>query len=154
MPSQLWAVQDALAAVLTSALDVRVLNGPEKLVGNPPPVMVLVGGDGETADDDFATATQTRSGMGNDWREEAGTVTSVIWAQSGSDLAALRAAAKTVLDDCEAAIQADRTLGGALDDKTAALAEVTEVRKREYQTKAGPVVRVTFVVSYGALLTT
>lgn len=83
-------------------------------------------------------------------RDEAGTLTLAVIAQSGrsddGDLAAARTAASEVLDELAAEIEADSTMGGATSD-----AWISNVDTFPGRNDAGAVVRQVVTVSYETL---
>lgn len=153
MPTRLRDVHAALVSVFTAAFaaddTVGVYNGAA-LSGNTERTQILVG----LADDEgqIGRATQALSAVGNNWRDEEGAIFCAVESWAGNGIAELREIAEAALNVCEAAVRAGRTLGGVLT--APGLAEVTEVGWGERQTENGPVVRWSFTVSYGALLTT
>lgn len=162
MPTALWDVRAALAAMFAAALEQRVSDGP---LGNTtaPKAFVIVGSTGGDVgsdtfglgdiDDDGCSVSQARSKVGNNWRDETGSITCAAWAwNGGSAFGPLRTTVSGIVDVIEAALQADRSLGQLLVPP--GNAEFTDLRFAEQQTKKGAVVRAVFTVSYTALLTT
>jgi hypothetical protein len=157
MPTRLWAVRNALAAItITSGASVH--NGPLPPKSTPPKQFLLIGSDGGAdgfggeLGDDATSIEQSESELGNNWRNEEGDIVCAAWVWSGgTDLVPLRAAASAITDEVEAFLIADRSLGGVLTPP--GLARFTGLRFQETQTSKGAVVRALFTVSYRALLT-
>lgn len=115
-------------------------------------VRVVVGGDGSgTPGEDSlaATSTQRPVAFEDEPADEAGSVQCAIVADSGDDgptaLATLRSTTLPVLAALEAAVRADRTLGGAV-----ANAYVSEVQLFQSRIR-GAELRRPFVVAFEAL---
>lgn len=158
MSTQLWVVQERLQQLLTAAVPAKtiVYRGP-RTRSNVPKRFVLIGTDGGEfglgANDDGMSAEQAPSASGpGTWRDESGEIVCAAWGWSGDDLETVRTDVQALFAGCEGAIYADRSLGGLLP--STGRAEVTGFGIRETQTDKGPVVRVVFTVSYGALITT
>jgi hypothetical protein len=159
MNTKVWEVRAALLTVFTAAMPagIEVSDGPMTRI--PPPKLSLLigtdgGDDGFGSLDDGALARQRRSSLGpGTWRDEEGAVVCSAWAWSGArkfDL--LRSQVKDLVDRCEAAVGADRSLGGVVVTQPAG-AEVTEIAFREDQFTKGAYVRASFTVAYTALIT-
>lgn len=158
MPTRVFDVRAALTAAITTPLrPIEVINGPRSR-STAPKQFVLVGSDGGDTglgdgSEDGMVVDQTRSKVGNNWRDELGLIICSAWAWSGgTDFAPLREQASEMLTIVESALLADRSLGGVLP--STGLAEFGGVRLRERQESDGAVVRAVFTVSYRALLTT
>jgi len=156
MPTLLWDVQEALVPLFAAAVPsgVKVHRGPRGRTASEKRY-VLVGTDGgttgvESGDDQAMNAVQQESDMGpGGWRDEAGSVTCSVWSWTGSSKADIpRDDAKAIYEACEAAVLANRSLGGL-----SRFTEVTTIGIREEQTNAGPVVRVVFAINYLGLVT-
>lgn len=157
MSTDLWVVQAALMAQYESVVpeDAKVYRGP-RTRSFVPQLFVLVGTDGGefglASSDDGMSAEQQASSTGpGTWRDETGEITCSAWAWSGGELETVRAQAQELFALCEGVIYTDPSLGGALP--TTSRAQVTEVAIRESQTDKGPVVRVSWSVSYISLIT-
>lgn len=163
MATMVWAVQDALLGALTGPAEdagARVFDGQRKS-GDTPKLFLVVGSDSDdpfTDPDDVvdalaSTAQQSSSTLGaGDWRDERGGVLCSIVAWSGAaDFSPLRTMAAAVLSASEAAVAADRSLGGLLVGPGA---ELGEIRVWERRTKQGTAVGVVFTVTYQATITT
>lgn len=161
MPSLLWSVREALYELLAETLvGTQVYDGP-RTAGDVPKKFVVVGADsddpfsapGELEPDDTltATATQEWSTMGpGAWRTEKGSVlcTAVAWS-GDSKFGPLRAQVEELVDAIEAALLADRQLGGAIGTGV----ELAEVRVWERRTKKGAAVGAVLAVAYESELT-
>lgn len=154
MPSALWLVRPALHSRFDAALTVPVYDGPRVRTETPKQFVVVGANTGGGEDIGPAMrSVQTPSPHDGTWRHEEGEVDCVAVAWAGdSDLAALRTAARALVDACETAVNADRSLGGLLQP-TNNFAEVTALEIREAQTDKGAFVEAVFTVSYGTLLT-
>lgn len=147
MSTLLWDAQAAVKALLSVAVDVPVY-GAGDLVGSDTRAYVTVGAVG---DGDELTATQERSSLGNGWLDVVIAIPVLVTAWSGdSDIAPIRATAKTLLSACTSALNADQTLGGLLTPPV--LSEVTDLSLREGQTPNGALVEAGFTTSHSALL--
>lgn len=144
----LWDVQDAVTALLTATVSTPVYS-TDDLIGDDARAYVTVGERDPDSDD--VTAERSLADAGNRWHDELGAIQCVIECWDGDDMAAVRAAARTLLEQCVGAINADPTLGGLL--KAPGFAFVSLVGLRQAQTSNGPLVRVAFTVSYAALIT-
>lgn len=161
MPTRLWAVRDALfdLAKAHAGTGVEVFNGPLPAKSTPPKKFVLIGTDGgddgfgSAFGDEASTIEQTESDLGgNGWRDEDGLIICAAWAWSGdTDLAPVRSTTSDIVLAIEAAVRADRTLGGVLI--LPGLATFTSARFQEAQTSKGALARALFTVSYRALIT-
>lgn len=154
MTFHLWDVRSALVDTFTAAVasDVIVIDGPRSS-GSTPKQFVVVGAVGDDVlgvePGDGAAASHEWSTMGPGERQELGEVQSTIVAWSGAtDLEVLRDQVQAIADACEAAVVADPSLGGVLDDMHEA--DVTGLRVSEAQTTDGAVVAAVLTVSYGA----
>ncbi len=156
MPSKLWAVHQALTDLFSLTVAVPVFNGPVAQA-QMPPAFVLVGTDGgETGTGEGASegtsARQSWAALAGRSRQEEGEVICAAWAWSGStDITPLRATATGLTDQMEAAVFADKKLGGVLG--ASGNCEVTALARWEAQRAAGAVVRVSLTVAYTARLT-
>jgi hypothetical protein len=117
--AQVSAVDDVIAALLTAldtALTVPVYDGlPATSAADTE--FVLVGDDGavETVGEPAATNTQNWATFELGSRAEEGTVTCAVISQSGDDdLAARRAASKTLMTSIETALRATDNLAGVV----------------------------------------
>jgi hypothetical protein len=115
-------------------------------------VRVIVGGDGtgEPGDPSLAASSAQRPvAFEDDPADEAGSVQCAIIADSGDDgptaLATLREATLPILAALEAAVRADRTLGGAVANAWISEVQLVQSRVR------GSELRRPFTVTYEAL---
>lgn len=152
MPSALRTVRSALFDLYTEALSVPVFNGPRPRSATPKQYL-LVGVNGIEEIEAGMRSNQTPSSLSGDWWDETGEVdcTAVAW-QGETDMTAIRAAAKSIVDICETALRDDRHLGGLLVPANNT-AEQTRLDIREQQTSKGPLVEAVFTVSYSTTLT-
>jgi hypothetical protein len=158
--TRLWDVRSALLTTFKGVVprDVEVIDGP-LTASTPPKAFVLVGSDGGEdgygARDDGASVRQRRSKLGpGGWRDEDGAVVCSVWAWDGNRrFDRLRVKVRELVDLCEAAVAADRSLDGLLTTPPAG-AELTELAFREDQFTKAAVVRATFTIAYTAVLTT
>ena len=153
--SLLADVYDALVDGFTAGLSVPVLDGP--LLQSPSvEAWVMVGATELPPDIDgeLAQSNSNRSAMGNgEFRDDQGFVTFSAWSWSG-DPAAVRTCRRTatdLLDQCEAVVAADPSLGGVL--KFGFFADVGSSALTQWQTDKGCTVRATSTVTYQTLLT-
>lgn len=151
--TSLSAVIDALVDRLSGALTVPVYDGPQPV--SPSSKQFVIVGGSETAGNDGIEAESmvSRSSMGNgELRDEQGSVTCSVWSWGGSTWSRdVRDLALALLDECEAAVRADPSLGGVL--KSPFFAEFNSARIRQEQTPSGSLVRAVFAVTYTNLLT-
>lgn len=156
MASALWVVRPALLAILEDAAassGATVYDGPRPR-GETPKLFLLVGANSGLEEGSAALrSVQSPSSLSGTWREEIGEIDCVAVAWTGEgDMTTIRNDAKSLIDACEAAINADRSLGGVLTLRSN-LAELTRLDIREERTDKGPFVEATFTVSYGTVLT-
>ena len=148
-------VQNALVALFTTALDgvADVYDGPRKRTGNPTQYLI-VGVNGLDESGPAVRSTQGPSTMSGDWRDEAGEIdcTLVTWTGDPDGLDTIRATSDTTIGLCEAAVNADRRLGGLLQPANN-FAHLTALDLREAQTSKGPFVEAVFTISYSTVLT-
>lgn len=153
MPSALRDVRAYLATLYDEANpDVPVYEGPRNRQPAPK-CYLLVGVNGIDELEAGMRSAQVVSPLSGDgWREEAGEVdsTAVAWT-GGEDMTQIRDDVETLVAACEAAVNADRTLGGLL--RLTGFAEVTSLDVRESRTDKGPFVEAVFTTSYSTLLT-
>ena len=155
MPSALRDVRSALVTLYTAKFAgtaTKVFNGP-RVRSAVPKQYLLVGVNGIDELEAGMRAVQNPSSLSGVWRDEAGEVdcTAVAWT-GDTDMTTIRAAAEGIVDACEIALNADRSLGGLLTLKSN-LAEVTRLDIREQRTDKGPFVEAVFTVSYTTTLT-
>lgn len=150
--TSLSAVIDALVDRLSGALSVPVYDGPQPV--SPSSKQFVIVGGSETAGNDGIEAESmvSRSSMGNgELRDEQGAVTCSVWSWGGSTWSRdMRETALALLDECEAAVRADPSLGVL---KPPFFAEFNSARIRQEQTSSGFLVRAVFAVTYTNLLT-
>lgn len=153
MPSVLRDVRAALATMYGAANQgVQVFEGPRNRSATPKRYL-LVGVNGIDELEAGMRSQQVPSTLSGDgWREEAGEVdcTAVAWT-GDEDMTTIRSQVEAIVDACEAAVNADRTLGGVL--RLTGLAEVTRIDVREQRTDKGPFVEAVFTTSYNTVLT-
>jgi hypothetical protein len=154
----LWPARAALFEMFTTAAaPTKVYDGPRARGASTPKKYVLVGASvaNPAAEDIIAaggSASQDWTTFGPNERQEAGTIPCTVIAWHGStEFQALRDAVQEILDACEAALIADPSLGGVLDDLHSA--DLIDVSVSESQTKAGAAVAAVFTVAYGATTT-
>lgn len=152
MPSVLKDVRTYLAALYGGAN-----SGTPTYVGprnrsNTPKKYLLVGVDGIDELEAGMRSTQSPSSLSGPWRDETGEVdcTAIAWT-GGDDLEQIRADVDAIVAACEAALNADPTLGGLLS--LTGFAEVTSLDVRETRTSKGPYVEAVFTTSYSTVLT-
>lgn len=153
MPSALRDVRSALFDLFTEALDpVPVFNGPRTRSAAPKEYL-LVGVNGIEELEAGMRSGQAPSTLSGDWRDEAGEIdcTAVAWSGDTS-MDPIRAAAESIVDTCEAAIVADRHLGGLLTPAHH-LASITGLDIRELRTAKAATVEAVFTVVYSTTLT-
>ena len=157
MPTKLWDVRAALVDLLTETLNVPVFDGPVARK-TPPKTFVLVGtdggesGTGEASADGYETR-QSWAALGSTGRRnEEGEIVCAAWAWSGStDLTDVRTTVRDLTDQIEAALVADRQLGGVLPAGHGA--ELARFSLTERQREGGGYVRATLTVAYTTRLT-
>lgn len=154
MPSALRDVRAALASIYGAAVPsgVQVFEGPRNRSATPKQYL-LVGVNGIDEFEAGMRSQQVQSPLsGDSWREEAGEVdcTAVAWTGDES-MTVIRSQVEAIVDACETAVRADRTLGGVL--RLTGLAEVTRLDVREQRTDKGPFVEAVFSTSYSTVLT-
>lgn len=155
MPSALRDVRSALFTLFTTtftASATEVFNGP-RVRSAAPKQYLVVGVNGIDELEAGMRAAQTPSPLHGTWRDETGEVDCTAVAWTGEvDMTAVRSAVEGIVDACESAVNADRSLGGLLTLKSN-LAEVTRLDVREQRTDKGPFVEAVFTVSYATTLT-
>lgn len=153
MSSVLRDVRGYLTTLYGTALPgVQVFEGPRNR-GSTPKKYLLIGVNGLDELEAGMRSNQVSSSLSGDgWRDEAGEVdsTAVVWT-GGEDMTQIRLEAEAMVDACEAALSADRTLGGLL--RLTGLAEITGLDIREQRTTKGPSVEAVFTTSYNTVLT-
>lgn len=152
--SALWVIRPALVELFTAEQVAPVVYDGPRPRGEQPKEFLLVGAS--SMEDDAAPAmraVQGPSSMADAWRDEVGEIdcTAVAWT-GDNDMTLIRAAAKSTVDRCEVAINADPSLGG-LTVLNSNLIELTGLDVRESRHEKGPFVEAIFTVSYRALLT-
>jgi hypothetical protein len=153
MPSAIRDVRSKLFTIFDAALaGTQVFDGPRPR-STAPKKYLVVGVNGIDEAEAGIRSTQVQSSLSGDWREEAGEIdcTAVAW-DGGDDMTKIRADVESMVDICEAAVVADRTLGGILT-LNHSLAETTRVDVREQRTDKGPFVECVFTISYATVLT-
>lgn len=153
MPSVLRDVRSALASIYGTALPgVQVFEGPRNRSATPSRYL-LVGVNGIDEFEAGMRSAQVPSSLSGDgWREEAGEIdcTAIAWT-GGEDMTKIRLHVEAIVDACETAVNADRTLGGVL--RLTGFAHVTGIDIREQRTDKGPFVEAVFTTSYTTVLT-
>lgn len=146
------AVITALLTIFDAATEHPVDDGYIVAADDGDGIRVIVGGDGLPDDGeltDAASAEQRPATFENDPADEAGEVQCAIRGESGDDddgaLARQRAATITVVQALDAAIRADRTLGGVV-----ANAWIPAVTTLQTRARGATVIR-QFTVAYQAL---
>ena len=140
---------------------VVVLDGPEvELTEAGTPVALIVGGTIESRDiDDLGEAGQVVVTVGGLQRDDSGDIVCQVIAQAGrleldepgwteprSTIRTVRRAAFAVVDDVDAVLKADPTLG--LPMPTQVNLAATRMQPRQWQTESGFVCSVKFRVSF------
>jgi hypothetical protein len=152
-------VLDRLGAQFRTAISpVPVYDGPDNAaISEGSTDLVLVGTDGEALiaggdDTDGITLDSELSDLGpGTWRRENAEILCAAWSWIGDDdIVARRRRAEQLARDCAGTVYADRSLGGLLVEP--GLADVTAYRYRLRQTNRGAIARVTFTVTFSALL--
>lgn len=144
-------VIDGLLAIFAAATTVPVDDG-SIASSDAVPTRVLVGGNGVDEPGELAPAGQSSQDpvtFEDNPADEAGTVQCAIRYEAGDDestsMADGRAATKAVLVELEAAVRADKTLGGRVANAWISSADLVQGRPR------GVTVIRPFTVSYEAL---
>lgn len=154
---KLSAVIDALVSTFSQGIaDADVFDGP--LAQFPSAKRFLLVGADELGGNDgvvFQTSTQRSPLANGEFLDESGEVTCSAWAWTGSTTESAwkptRDAAFELVNECDALLEADPTLGGVL-----ALGHYLELRTQrglQMQMENGLLVCVRFTVVYSALVT-
>lgn len=138
----------ALVALFDATVDVPVYDGPT-VTGDRPTSYVMVG----DPEDESGSLTLELSSLGpGTWQDESGEVVCSAAVGSGdTDVASARATAFALFEQLRDAVNADRTIGGALALNP--LGQVGRASLVQQQTTEGVVVVVTFAVPYRTTLT-
>lgn len=145
MPSRLDDVQAALVAAFAAALAAPVYD-EDPVTNEADTQFVIVGDDWDPDSDATSTFTQEWADLAATSRYERGSIPCVAVASSGdTDPAAVRQQAYALLAGCEAAVRADRSLGGLV-----MIAQLEGGATRLVQTTQGPFVSAQFDITYMA----
>jgi hypothetical protein len=145
MASRLDDVQAALVTAFAAALTVPVYD-EDPVTNEPDPQFVVVGDDWDPDSESASTFTQEWADLGCSSRYERGSIPCVVVASSGdTDPSAVRQQAFALLAPIEAALRADRTLGGLV-----MIAQLDSGAVRLAQTTQGPYVAAGFEITYMA----
>lgn len=148
MATKLDAVCVALTALWTTTFASSTMRVVDSMQANADPTAdwLFVCYDGDEPDDstEGASADQVPIAGGNIRREDGEITCAVVAVLGGTiDIPAVRARALAVVDDCEDALRADKTLGGLVMQ-----AHLTAQRFIPMKTDKGSKGRVVFTVSY------
>lgn len=110
-PTVVLDVLDALTGTLRAALDCPVIDGPPD-IGDPLPLAVIVGYDGDSDDGRAGGVAQEWRTLGPEAsRDETGDVVCAVWAQSGDEpFWVLRSRVRGVLVAVQEVLRAAPTL--------------------------------------------